>query len=89
MNFWIFHPSFFGFLENEFNYFIEKNPEEKEEFFLPSVVGKCIEENGISVAVKVSDEIWKGVTYPEDKAEVQEFLMEKTENGIYPENLWN
>ncbi len=89
MNFWIFHPSFFGFLENGFNDFIERNPKEKEEFFLPSVVGKCIEKNGISVAVKVSNEIWKGVTYPEDKTEVREFLMEKTEKGIYPENLWN
>jgi len=89
MNFWMFHPSFFRFLERDFQDFIKKNPDEKQEFFLPSVVGKYIEENEISVAVNVSDEIWKGVTYPEDKAEVQEFLKEKIKNGIYPENLWN
>lgn len=88
MNFWMFHPSFFRFLERDFKNFIEKNPDEKQEFFLPSVVGKCIKENEVSVSVNVSDEIWKGVTYPEDKAEVQEFLKEKIKNGIYPENLW-
>ena len=35
-----------------------------------------------------SEDKWYGVTYREDKPAVVEALREKTEQGLYPENLW-
>ena len=36
-----------------------------------------------------STDKWFGVTYREDKPSVVAALREKTEQGLYPENLWN
>ncbi len=89
MNFWIFHPRVFSFLETEFQNFLERTTFEKAEFFLPELVDLKVHSKEISVEVLQSSEIWKGVTYPEDKAEVALFLKNKIQNNIYPENLWN
>lgn len=89
MNFWILHPSFFSILESEFQEFLKCNPSDKGEFFLPSAIEKSIQNNNVTIKVDASKEIWKGITYPEDKLEVQNFLQSKTDNHFYPENLWS
>ncbi len=89
MNFWIFDPSFFNHLDTDFKEFLQNNPGPKSEFFLPTVVDHHIGLGDVSADVQQSHEIWKGVTYPEDKIEVQDFILEKMKQDVYPENLWN
>ncbi len=89
MNFWIFNPSVFKYLKEGFTEFLNNDPAIKAEFFLPTLVGDLVNDKIVEVKVEKSDEIWKGVTYAEDKYEVQEFLIEKVNSEIYPEQLWN
>lgn len=88
MNYWIFHPSIFKSLKIYFEDFILENPTETQEFFLPAVINDLIEKQKITVAAEVSPEKWKGITYPGDKAELQEFLLGKISENFYKENLW-
>ena len=89
MNFWILHPSFFEKLKLKFQEFLNNKPAPKKEFLLPTIIDDLIKNKEINVAIEISDEVWKGITYPEDKAELQEFIKEKISQNIYPENLWS
>lgn len=89
MNFWIFHPSIFPHLETGFQNFLEREPAIKAEFFLPSLVDDLVKNNQVEVQSLATDALWKGVTYPDDKIELQEFLTQQTENNQYPEFLWS
>ena len=89
MNFWILHPSIFSYLKMDFNKFINSNPENTDEIYLPAVIDSLIQNKEVDVSVEVSPEQWKGVTYAEDKAELQEFLLEKIANNIYIKDLWS
>ncbi len=89
MNFWIFHPSIFPHLETGFQTFLESEPAIKAEFFLPSLVDDLVKNNHVEVQSLATDALWKGVTYPDDKIELQEFLTQQTENNQYPEFLWS
>ena len=89
MNFWIFHPSIFPHLETGFQKFLEREPAIKAEFFLPSLVDDLVKNNQVEVQSLATDALWKGVTYPDDKIELQEFLTQQTENNQYPEFLWS
>ena len=87
MNFWIFNPCFFTILEEGFKSFINSNPAPKTEYYLPSAVSEFMKNS--TVEVLESTEIWKGVTYPEDKMSVKKFLQEKINQKLYPEDLWS
>ena len=73
----------------DFSEFISSNPENTAEIYLPAVIDSLIQNKEVEVSVEVSSEQWKGVTYAEDKAELQEFLKQKIANHIYTEDLWN
>ena len=88
MNFWILNPSVFNYLKHDFNQFIAENPQNTDEIYLPAVIDSLIQNKEVEVSVEVSPEQWKGVTYSEDKAELQEFLKQKIADNIYTENLW-
>lgn len=89
MNFWILHPSIFSYLKMDFNTFISSKPENTDEIYLPAVIDSLIQNKEVDVSVEVSPEQWKGVTYAEDKAELQEFLKQKIADHIYTEDLWS
>ncbi|WP_449397502.1 sugar phosphate nucleotidyltransferase [Chryseobacterium wanjuense] len=89
MNFFIFHPVIFDFLEIYFNEFINSNPSTTQEFYIPLAVQKMVDSHEIHVRVKTSPAVWKGMTYHDDKIILQNFLQKETENSHYPENLWN
>lgn len=88
MNFWIFHPAIFSHLEIFFDEFLAQNPNPKDEFQIPKVVDTLIKQQKIEVIASLCDEQWKGVTYPEDKAELVAFLTQLTNEQKYPTNLW-
>ncbi len=88
MNFWILNPSVFKYLKIEFEHFIAGEPKNTDEIYLPAVIDSLIQNKEIEVSVEISPEQWKGVTYAEDKAELQEFLKQKIDDNIYTEDLW-
>lgn len=91
MNFWGFQRSFLDEAVTLFPSFLDRilaeNPE-KGEFFLPLLVSDMIRRDRARVRVLSSADKWFGVTYREDKPSVVQALKEKTEQGLYPENLW-
>lgn len=89
MNFWGFHPSMLGQLEQRFHQFVDANPTDiKAELLLPGVVGEMVTEGTDSVKVLRTDGPWFGVTYPDDKPTVQASLQQLTDNGTYSTPLW-
>ena len=91
MNLWGFGKSFLTEAEQRFagwlNENLPKNPL-KCEYFLPLVVSELIDEGKAAVKILHSTDKWYGVTYREDKPTVVAAITEKTESGLYPENLW-
>ena len=91
MNLWGLTRSFMDEAEARFPAFLDKalveNPL-KGEYFLPSVVSALIEEGKARVKVLRSPDKWYGVTYQADKPVVVAAIAEKTESGLYPDNLW-
>ena len=92
MNFWGFQHSFLEEAEVRFplllRQVLEENPE-KGEVPLPLIVEDMLRRGRAQVRVLSSGEKWFGVTHREDKPAVVQALREKTEQGQYPEDLWN
>lgn len=89
MNFWVFNSSIFEDLEKQFEEFSKSNADNKNEFFLPTAIQTMIDKNLVEVKVLASPSEWRGLTFPEDKIEMQNFLNQKINENQYPENLWN
>jgi hypothetical protein len=64
---------------------LEKNPL-KGEFLIPAEVGGMLQKGQASVRVLSSADRWYGVTYREDKPEVQLALNALTDAGAYPDH---
>ena len=92
MNMWGFTPSFLEELKARFPLFLTgempKNPE-KAEMYLPSTVSQLIGEEKASVKVLHTADRWHGVTYAADKPVVIAALKALTEQGQYPDGLWD
>ena len=88
MNFFGFTPSLFPELEARFPAFLEdamrQNPL-KGEFLIPQEVGRLLRSGKANVRVLSSPDRWYGVTYREDKPEVERALLEMTDAGVYPD----
>lgn len=91
MNIWGFTPGIFPALEQRFPLFLEKNQVniEKAEYYLPNVVGDLVREKLAHIAILPSLEKWHGVTYPQDKAEVNTAIHAMVRQGLYPVDLWS
>ena len=88
MNMWGFPCSFMERLEERFPRFLTEglktNPSGCE-YFLPFVVNDLMDENRARVKVLTVHDVWHGVTYAEDKAEVVKAMKALKEAGVYPE----
>jgi hypothetical protein len=88
MNFWGFHPGVMGHFEAGFIGFLASMPEPlKSEFYLPSAVKQGLREKWLRVRALPGGRRWFGVTYPQDKAEVQAALQGLVDQGVYPSSL--
>jgi len=68
MNFFLFTPSLFGYLDSFLGeFFSTRLTEEKSESYIPAVVDSLIKGGQAICAVEQSADQWFGVTYPEDK----------------------
>ncbi len=89
LNFFVFTPDIFGFLEDQFVQFLaERGNEIGSEFFLPTAVSTMIRRGQATVRVLRSPEAWVGVTYPEDREATQIRLRRLHDSGVYPSRLW-
>ncbi|EJL68750.1 nucleotidyltransferase family protein [Chryseobacterium populi] len=89
MNYFVFHPVIFNSLEVYFRSFISSNPLPHQEFYIPSVIQKMINERKIKVLVKTSPSQWIGMTYSGDKNMLKNYLETATQLKRYPKDLWN
>lgn len=87
MNFWILHPSFFDRAEKKLIAFLESYQPETE-FYLPSVLDKALQSKEIEIKVFTTNDKWFGLTYPQDKVDVENEIKKLQNQGKYPEELW-
>ena len=91
MNFWGFSAVMMDEMKQEFPHELEKiletNPL-KGEYYLPFAADRLVQEGKARVKVITSPDKWYGVTYKEDKEDVQNALQAMKDKGMYPEKLW-
>ena len=91
MNMWGFQPSFLQEINDRFSAYLDEylpvNPL-KCEYFLPLPISQLIAEQKATVKVLSSADRWYGVTYAADKPVVVAALKAMTEEGKYPDGLW-
>lgn len=91
MNFLLFTPSIFGYIEEGFSKFFIDNKEDllTSEYLIPDVVSNLIKDGKASMKVIRTTASWHGVTYREDTPDVKNSIKNLVENGEYKENLWS
>lgn len=91
MNMLGFNLSIFKYLNENFPLFLEKHKNDilTCEYLIPDLVRKSINEEFAKVKLIPTDAKWLGITYKEDLENVKKLLIEYTEKGLYPKNLWD
>ncbi len=91
MNFWGLTPSFFDTAWKRFPAFLDKALEEnplKAEYMLPVAVQNDVDEGLATVKILHTGDRWYGMTYREDKEDVESAVRSMKDKGLYPEKLW-
>ena len=84
MNMWGLFPEFFIDLKKAFIRFLDGIKDgQKDECYLPIVIGDLVKEKGAKVRVLSTPSKWFGVTYQEDIASVKENLKKLVDEGQY------
>ena len=89
MNMWGLTPEFFNVLEEKFVDFLENSvPEDiKAEYLMPTIIGKLVNDHQAIVSVLETTDKWFGVTYAEDRKNVENAFRELTKAGLYTSPL--
>ena len=88
---WGFTPKIFKQVEPIFAQYLKKNYDTDPmtcEHVIPTAIGELIKEKVCTVKVLSSTDHWFGVTYKEDKPEVEQRVQKMKDDGIYPDVLW-
>lgn len=91
MNLWGFQQELLEEFTGRFPAFLEENLEKnplKCEYFLPLIPNTQIQEGKGTVRVLPTQDVWHGMTYPEDLEDLKTAIADMTEQGLYPEELW-
>ena len=83
MNLWGLTPDIFDILKEEYKKFLSSANLMKDEFFIPSVISKALEEGKATVRVFRNADKWYGITYREDLGEVKEAIGGYIHDGLY------
>lgn len=83
MNLWGFTPDIFPELQKEFDNFLKTADLMKDESLIPQVVDKLIKSGIATVKCYSNKDKWYGITYREDKPEVQAAIKALCDSGIY------
>lgn len=88
MNIWGFDPNIFKHIEDDISvFFKERGDDPKAEFLIPDVVASLVKRKIVRVKVIDTEEVWFGMTHPEDREIVTGEIKRMIGEGIYPENL--
>ena len=88
MNMWGFSPQVFIQLERLFSEFLKENLNIlSSEFYIPFAVDNLIQSGTATVEVLETTEKWFGVTYQEDKVQVQKAILSLIQHGDYPSSI--
>ncbi len=83
MNLWGFTPDIFPELETEFDNFLKTADLSKDECLIPMLVDKLIKSGKATVKSNSNKDKWYGITYKEDKADVQAAIKRLCDEGLY------
>ena len=91
MNMWAAYPEFLNKLESGFVEFLKDDSGDplKKEYLIPIIVDGLLKQNKATVKVLETQDKWIGITYKEDTELAQAGFKKMTEDGVYPEKLWN
>jgi dTDP-glucose pyrophosphorylase len=88
MNSWFFQANIFEHLSSYFQSFFAQNHQElTAECYLPFMVQAGIQQHVCSVKVLSSHEQWVGLTFPQDKDMVVQYVHELTTRNVYPKTF--
>lgn len=83
MNLWGFTTDIFAEMQKEYDDFMQNANLLKDECLIPTLVDKLIKSGKATVKVYSNKDKWYGITYREDKEEVQKALKELCDKGLY------
>ena len=91
MNFLLFTPTLFNYLEELFPKFFEENKDNllTSEFLIPISIDDLIKDGKITTKVIRTTSSWHGITYKEDTGEVKRAINDLISQGDYKCNLWD
>ena len=89
MNMWGLHSDIYEELHRQFEDFLKTANIEKDEFYIPLVIGKAIKDGKKKVRVYETSATWHGMTYREDKEKVCAAIADMIARGEYPPALWD
>ena len=88
MNMIAFDYSFLKYIDDNIKEFFEKSDLSKDEFLIPTLIRKSINDKAYTCNIINTDSKWCGVTYKEDKEQLIEFLNKLYDEGAYPKDMW-
>lgn len=88
VNFFVFRKDFLNILEKELELFVKYEVNLTNEFLIPELLKKCLDEKLITLKSRVSNGNWIGMTYKEDLDTVKKHINSLIERGEYPNKLW-
>lgn len=88
MNLWGYPRELFLDLEQRFVEFLDGPREATQEYEIPTVTKRLMDEGRMQVQVFKTAERWCGMTYQDDLPVAQQRLTSLVAEGAYPENLW-
>lgn len=91
MNFLLFTPTIFKYIEDGFNVFFNNNKDDllTSEYLIPDVVSDLIKNNRATMKVIRTTAKWYGVTYREDVPNIKMSIKKLVDDGEYNNNLWS
>lgn len=87
MNMIAFDYSFLKYIDDNIKEFFEKSDLSKDEFLIPTLIRKSINDKAYTCNIINTDAKWCGVTYKEDKEQLIEFLNKLYDEGVYPKDM--
>lgn len=91
MNFLLFTPTIFDYIEKLFPKFFEDNKDNMltSEYLIPEVLGDLVRDGKATAKVIETTASWYGVTYKEDIPDVKSAINDLVVNNEYSRNLWD
>jgi len=88
MNMIVFPKEFINYIKKEFDNFLKNADLLNDEYLIPDVLSKAVENNDYNVIIEKTNSKWVGVTYKEDTKEVKDYLNKLIKENKYKANLW-